>query len=144
MCVLVIPNCRNVRYLAPFLQVSSVLATLGKKEELIPLAEAVPGTETGGGSPQAPWPPWQCCRDAWQGKLQAGWVGAVGQLGCWPAQDEQGTEQNGSEQLYLEQHLFLMASEFLQPVISRTQTGLCSVEDIPLSSMSSTSRMKIF
>lgn len=137
MCVLVILNSRNIRNLAPFLLVSTVLAMLGKKEEMIPLAEAVPGTETGRGSSQAPWPARQCCRDAWQVKLQAGCHAvAMAWVGCWLAQDGQGTEQSGSEQLYLEQHLFLIPCGFLQPVLSRRSTGLCNVEDIPLSSMS--------
>lgn len=65
--------------------------------------------ETGRGSPHAHWPAWQCCRDAWQVNLQTDGVGAMAWLGCWPAQDGHGTEQSGSEHLYLEQHLILLA-----------------------------------
>lgn len=143
MCVLVIPNCRNIKSFAPFLQVSTVLAMLGKKEEMIPLADKVPGTETGRGSPQAHWPAWQCCRDAWQVNLQVSWVSAMAWLGCWLTQDGQGTEQSGSEQLYSEQHLLLMARGCCSWSCPGHQQD-CGVEYIPVSSISSVSRMKIF
>lgn len=87
-CVLVIPDYINIRKFAPFLLVSTVLTMLGKKEKMIPLDEAVPGAETEGGSPQAPWPAWLCCKDAWQVKCRlAGLVPWPGRAPGQPRMD---------------------------------------------------------